>query len=283
MRAVRNVQWQRTHTELEAILLESRHIKGYKPRFNKVSSEYRPRSFLRLGWIAGAPWITVVHYVRNDGARYYGPFASRREAETVAEILVRLYGASPSAFKKPERLAGVGLTAARIGGRLSEPGVEHVQTFLSGEGVHVQDALECRMQRASSTQEYERASRYRDWQKLIVELSVGRYFSGRSVLERHGAALIVRDKVTEIHLFAFGCPVITVVMPKDAPLLRKCVHKLVTIAATPPEILPRDHVDGIALFGQWVRKEFEQIQMVLLTQGMNAEHFEQDIRNNSGV
>ena len=48
MRAVQDITYEETGSELSALLLESRKIKELYPRFNSLDRRYKPQSFLRL-------------------------------------------------------------------------------------------------------------------------------------------------------------------------------------------------------------------------------------------
>lgn len=278
VRATRDIDWQTTDTELEAVLLESREIKAHKPRFNRAAIDYRHRPSLRLGYIKNAPWVTVVHYVRNDGATYFGPFGSRREAETIAAILVRIYGASPSSFQPAERLAGVGLTAARIGGRIVNEEIEQVRAFLAGDYSRVLEKLDLRMRLASAKQKYELALQYRDWHAFVEALPPAMDFSGRSILKRHGAAVLPNENGWELHLFAFGCPVKTLVLPRNTALPRSTVDELIQVLAASRERLSVQHITEMALFAQWLRQVDGRVRLVWLTGLEQVRDFERDIR-----
>ena len=274
VRATRDIDWQTTGTELEAVLLESREIKAHKPRFNRAAVDYRHRPSLRLGRIKKAPWVTVVHYVRNDSAEYFGPFGSRREAETIAAILVRIYGASPSSFQPAERLAGVGLTAARIGGRIEDNKVERTRAFLAGDYSEVLAKLESRMRRASDKQKYELALQYRDWHAFVEALPSATAFAGRSIPDRHGAAILANENGWELHLFAFGCPVKTLAVPRNTDLPECAVDELIQALAAPGERLSVQHITEMALFAQWLRQVADRVRLVWLTGLEQVREFE---------
>ena len=261
LRRVRTVTWETTATELQALLLESRYIKEFQPRYNRASRRYRNHPFLRLGLIQGTPWLTVINHIRQDGAAYYGPLGSRQEAESATEALVRLYGKSPSEFKGLERVGGVGLTAARVGGRLTKSGAVKVASFLRGDGQLVLKELESRMWTASEALKYEWASRYRNWIELLEHLLERPQFAGRSLFERHGVALLRRDDQGELHFFACGRPVDCLVWPQPASVLTESVHGLEQAASALPERLSVQQVDEVRIFLHWMHDMREHLRV----------------------
>ena len=274
VRAVRDVRWQTTATELQAILLESNQIKEHKPAYNRAAIEYARRPSLRLGTIQSALWVTVVHYVRDDGAAYYGPFGSQMEAETIAAILVQIYGAAPASTRLSNRIAGVGLTAARIGGRLEEDGFELAKAFLVGDREDILHKLDARMRMASARQKYELAGQYRNWHMFVEALSLPDAFNRRSILDRHGAALFNSGEQFELHLFAQGRPVRTLVVPTGEPLPSGAASALYDAVAAPRERLSRRHINEVALFAHWLRQVADTVRLVWLDAETTRADFE---------
>jgi excinuclease ABC subunit C len=63
-----------THTELEALILESTLIKKHHPRFNIILRDDKNYPYLRFDLKSEYPRIEVVRRLRKDGATYYGPY-----------------------------------------------------------------------------------------------------------------------------------------------------------------------------------------------------------------
>jgi DNA polymerase III subunit epsilon len=77
-------------TTLEARVRELRLIAQHKPRYNRRSRRPESETWLKLT-VEAAPRLSVVRSVVDDhaeGARYLGPFTSRRSAEAAAEVLL---------------------------------------------------------------------------------------------------------------------------------------------------------------------------------------------------
>ncbi len=273
VRRVRTITWEATRTELQAMLLESRYIKEAQPRFNRTSRQYRNYPFLRLGLIQGAPWLTVINHIRQDGAAYYGPLSSRQEAESVAEALIRLHGATPSSFKDPRRIGGIGLTAARIGGRLTESGAVQVAAFLRGDGQLVLEALERRMLTASQALKYEWASRYRNWIGLLRRLMDRSYFVGQPLFERHGVALLQQDETVEVHFFVCGRPIDVAVWPADASLLREQTERFMQAVFRLPEHLSMQQVDEVHILAHWMHDVRKHLSILSWVPGSDTDSF----------
>jgi len=91
MRAVCDITYEETGSELSALLLESKKIKEFNPRFNSMDRLYKPQSFLRLSLDEAFPQLTFSREPAQDGGEYFGPFKSRDAAEALLEILNRAF------------------------------------------------------------------------------------------------------------------------------------------------------------------------------------------------
>ncbi|MCC7046087.1 MAG: excinuclease ABC subunit UvrC [Alphaproteobacteria bacterium] len=169
-----------THTEVEALLLESNLIKRLKPRYN-----------IRLLDDKSFPFILVARdhpfprAVKHRGARaipgaYYGPFAS---AQAVGRTLVALQRAfllrncSDSVFASRTRPClqyQIKRCAAPCVGRIDEQAygalVDEAEAFLGGRSREVQERLAADMHQASATLDFEQAARLRDRVRALAHV-----------------------------------------------------------------------------------------------------------------
>jgi len=65
-----------THTEKEALILESNLIKRHRPRYNVVLKDDKRYPSLRLNIAEAYPNLSIVRKIKDDGALYFGPYAS---------------------------------------------------------------------------------------------------------------------------------------------------------------------------------------------------------------
>ena len=275
---VREIDWIQTGTELEALLLESKLIKEHTPPFNRAGRTYRQRPFLRLGEIADAGWVTLVEHIRSDGAKYYGPMASRKEAILLARAMVALYGVSSDSFQPPER-TGVALGAVRIGGPLTREGFLNAIDFLEGEASDALAVTERGMHEASRRQEYELAAQLRDNQAVMESVDMRPNFLRTALLERTGAVLYVQKDSMEIHFMAHGIPVAHIIWPCDQEILDAAKAKFYSQVHQPPDRLSLQQVDAIRILGSWMFREREHISVLVLSAGDSFPTFEEALES----
>src|SRR5690606_10206057 len=83
-----------TDTEGEALLLENTLIKKHKPRFNIRLRDDKDFYSIRIDPRKPYPrleWVRTRTARHNDGAMYFGPFASSRAVKGTIRILQKLF------------------------------------------------------------------------------------------------------------------------------------------------------------------------------------------------
>jgi excinuclease ABC subunit C len=80
-----------THTEKEALILESNLIKKHHPRYNVILKDDKRYPCLRLDINSPYPNLTVARKLQKDGALYFGPFASARAVRETLKFIHRTF------------------------------------------------------------------------------------------------------------------------------------------------------------------------------------------------
>ncbi|RME37099.1 MAG: excinuclease ABC subunit UvrC, partial [Deltaproteobacteria bacterium] len=166
-----------TDTGKEALILENTLIKRHRPRYNINLRDDKTYVCLRLDLQEDFPTLQITRKVRNDGARYFGPFAS---AGAVRQTLKEIYRIFPLRHypiarcrrrQRPCLFHQIGQCSGPCHGLIS---FEDYQNLVKGavallEGRHseVVDRLRQRMQQASEAMQFEEAARLRDQIRAI--------------------------------------------------------------------------------------------------------------------
>jgi excinuclease ABC subunit C len=161
-----------THTEAEALLLESNLIKRLKPRYNVLLRDDKSFPFIRITTAHTWPQITKHRGAREGGDEYFGPFASAGAVNATLSQLARAFplrSCSDSVFAartRPCLQHQIKRCAAPCVGRIGEDDylalVNEVRAFLKGESRTIQARLVEKMQAASDALDFEAAAVYRD-------------------------------------------------------------------------------------------------------------------------
>jgi excinuclease ABC subunit C len=159
--------------EPEALLLESRLIKEFHPRYNVSFRDDKRFLMLKVNLNDPIPRFTLTRLKQDDGAKYFGPFPNSGALRSTLSLVRRQYhlrGCRP--LTPTERDYRHCLyahlkycTAPCIANVTREQYLEQVNAacdFLAGQCEEMQDSLESEMKKAAAGQEYERAAELRD-------------------------------------------------------------------------------------------------------------------------
>ncbi len=169
-----------THTEVEALLLESNLIKRLMPRYNVLLRD--DKSFPYILITGDHAWQQVTKYrgARTRPGEYFGPFASATAVNQTLTALQRAFllrSCSDSVFSsrtRPCLLYQIKRCSAPCVGRISREDydalVREARMFLSGKSQEIQRALSQRMQAASDGLAFETAAIYRDRIRALTQV-----------------------------------------------------------------------------------------------------------------
>jgi excinuclease ABC subunit C len=160
-------------SEPEALLLESRLIKEFHPRYNVSFRDDKRYLMLKVNFNDPIPRFTLTRIKQDDGARYFGPFPNSGALRSTLALVRRqfhLRGCRP--LTPTERDYRHCLyahlkycTAPCIANVTRDQYLEQVKAacdFLAGQCNEMQENLEGEMRKAAANQEYEKAADLRD-------------------------------------------------------------------------------------------------------------------------
>jgi excinuclease ABC subunit C len=170
--ATRNMEFVRTETEAEALLLEANLIKRLKPRFNVLLRDDKSFPYILIATEHEAAELRKHRGNRNKKGHYFGPFASAIAVKRTITALQRAFllrTCSDSFYKgrtRPCMLHQIKRCSAPCTGEISlgdyNELVDEARQFLSGKSKVVQDHLAEDMNKAAETLDFERAALLRD-------------------------------------------------------------------------------------------------------------------------
>ncbi|MEI7645710.1 MAG: excinuclease ABC subunit UvrC [Chloroflexales bacterium] len=85
-----------TQSELEALLLEMNMIKEHRPPYNILLKDDKTYPFIKVTLQEEWPRVFSTRAVAEDGARYFGPYASAGSVYKTLDMLNRLFAFRPS-------------------------------------------------------------------------------------------------------------------------------------------------------------------------------------------
>ena len=170
-----------TDTEAEALILENTLIKRYRPHFNARLKDDKTYPYLKIDLTEEFPRVYITRQVANDGARYFGPFATASSVRKTMDLIKKLFpyrsctktitGRDP----RPCLEYYIHRCVAPCSGLATEEEyaqvIQQVIMFMEGNTEAVTRELKKKMEAAAEELEFERAAVLRDQIKGIDQVA----------------------------------------------------------------------------------------------------------------
>src|SRR5712692_2002811 len=202
-----------THTEVEALLLESNLIKRLMPRFNVLLRDDKSFPFIAINAGHDFPQLSKHRGPQDKTSQYFGPFASAGAVNRTLIALQRAFllrSCSDSMFAsrtRPCLLYQIKRCSAPCVGRIDREGyarlVDEARNFLAGRGQDVQSELAHDMQAAAEALDYEAAARIRDRIRALTHVQGQQDINVQSVADADVIAAHQAGGQTCIQVFFF--------------------------------------------------------------------------------
>jgi excinuclease ABC subunit C len=159
--------------EPESLLLESKLIKEFHPRYNVSFRDDKRFLLLKVNLNDPIPNFTLTRLRKDDGARYFGPFVSSSGLRNTLTLVrrqfnlrgCRVFTPGEADYKHCLYAHLKYCTAPCIGNVTRDQYLEQVIAaceFLDGQCREMREQLEVEMRKAAAAQDYEKAADLRD-------------------------------------------------------------------------------------------------------------------------
>ena len=173
-----------THTEGEALLLESQLIKRHKPRYNISLRDDKSYPYVFISSFHDFPQLAYHRGAKKRKGRYFGPYPSASAVKETLKLLQKIFPVRQcedsyyNARSRPCLQHQIERCTAPCVGLISRDqykiDVDNTILFLNGQGGQLIDELVKKMQQAADKLEFEQAAAYRNQIQRL-----------RAVLEKH--------------------------------------------------------------------------------------------------
>ena len=171
--AICDFDFHLVRSEPEALLLESKLIKEFKPRYNISFRDDKRHLMLKVNVNDPIPNFAFARFKKDDGARYFGPFANAGALRSTLALVrrqfnlrgCRVFTPGEADYKHCLYAHLKYCTAPCVGNVTREQYLEQVKAaceFLEGQCREMQDQLETEMKKAAMAQDFEKAAGLRD-------------------------------------------------------------------------------------------------------------------------
>lgn len=270
-----------TQSELEALLLEMNLIKQHRPRYNILLKDDKTYPYIKVTLNEDWPRIFATRTVLDDGARYFGPYASAGSVYTTLDLLNRVFAFRPpyeckdDKFNRHRKLGKPCLyyqmkrcLGPCVPGLVTQEdyraAIRAACRFLEGKTEQIVRDLRREMEAAAEALNFERAAYLRD-QIIAVEKISERQQVLRTVDEDQDVIALAREDGSAVVqvLFIRGGKLINAEPftlqgaedESDAALLASFITQFYDRAPqTPPTLLLADHVEEPMIIAAWLEQ-----------------------------
>lgn len=171
--AICDFDFHLVRSEPEALLLEGKLIKEFKPRYNISFRDDKRFLMLKVNLNDPIPNFTFARFKKDDGARYFGPFVNATAARNIVMLARRQFNLRGCRVFTPGEAdykhclyAHLKYCTAPCVGNVTLPQyLEQVKAacdFLEGQCHEMRGQLEVEMKKAAAAQDFEKAASLRD-------------------------------------------------------------------------------------------------------------------------
>ena len=179
---VYDFEFMTVKNEAESLLTEASLIKKYKPHFNILMRDDKRYLALRADPTAAWPRFACCRIVRDDGARYFGPFPSAPVVRAAKDFVEKRWGIRECECLVPDEEAHrhclanvIRRCSAPCLGKISQDEYrarfEEACAFLEGKKPEVLAEVEAEMKAAAAKGDFEKAARVRDTIFALKEMT----------------------------------------------------------------------------------------------------------------
>ncbi len=208
-----SMEFVTTHTEAEALLLESNLIKRYAPKYNILLRDDKSFPFILVTGEHEFPQVLKHRGAQKKKGDYFGPFASVWAVNETLAVLQRAFllrTCTDSVFAnrtRPCLLHQIKRCAAPCVDKVSSKDyktlVSQARNFLSGGSQQIQKDFAQKMQEASDALEFEIAGQYRDRIRALTRVQARQDINMQGVDEADVIAAHQEGGITCIQVFFF--------------------------------------------------------------------------------
>jgi len=177
VREIRDVDYLRTESEVDALLAEARLIKDIQPKYNQDLKDDKTFPYLEIRTREDFPRVAVTREPKSRSTRLYGPFASAGGLRGAVQVLQKIFkfrtctleireGDDRWRWFRPCLLASIEQCTAPCAMRISKEeyrkDIRRFQQVLEGKRTSLLKEMRGEMEAAAAARRFEEAARLRD-------------------------------------------------------------------------------------------------------------------------
>lgn len=163
-----NLEWHTVRSEPEALLLEGKLIKEFRPKYNIAFRDDKRFLMVKVDMAEVWPRFRLARFKREDNARYFGPYADAGALRQTLYFMRKRFGiltfgrGEPSPRELKSSTFQVLIKMSGLNPEGYRQRVEEACEFLVGQAKELFAELEAEMRRAAEKLDFERAAELRN-------------------------------------------------------------------------------------------------------------------------
>ncbi len=294
LQSVKDIKTIEMGSELEALLRESEMIKALQPVYNVQLRNYELYPFIKIDVQHPFPRVYSSKEVAADGARYFGPFRSRRVVDLTIELVQKVFPVRTCIRSLPPQAKASdpclrlhldrcpGPCRGGVDSAEYHQVIEQICAFLGGEREDLLERLRRQMHEAAHNLNFERAAWFRDAIRSADEVLIGqRLITG--AVEANNLFIMYPSAIeghNEIFLIRHGRLVQQRSVPHEPAAMKQAIYELLDIAATlgdAPSIVGKAEVDQINIISRWIHRHSDDRAFFTFQSALTDEQAARDL------
>lgn len=166
--SVWDLEWHTVRSEPEALLLEGKLIKEFRPKYNISFRDDKRFLLVKVELAEEWPRFRLARFQKEDGARYFGPYVDSGALRQTLQFMRKRFGiltfgrGAPTERELKSSTFQVFAKISNFGTGQYREQVEKACEFLAGQNRELLHELEEEMQKAAAKLDFERAAELRN-------------------------------------------------------------------------------------------------------------------------
>ena len=166
--AIWDFEWHLAGSEPEALLLEGRLIKEFRPRYNVSFRDDKRFLMVKVDMADEWPRFRLSRFKKDDNARYFGPFAHSGALRQTLTFMRKKFGVltfgrgTPTERELKSSTYQVPMKLADTNAEQYRERIERACEFFTGQSKELLQILEDEMKKAATALDFERAAEMRN-------------------------------------------------------------------------------------------------------------------------
>ncbi len=269
---IADIEFILTGSAQEALLLEATLVKRHQPFYNVRLKDDKHYPYLKIDVAEDWPRVQITRRIGDDGARYFGPFASAGSVRRTLDLVKKLFpwrsctkeitGDDPRPCLEYFIHRCIGPCASLCTKEEYATVIKQTIMFLEGRTDEITRDLRREMQKASADLEYERAARLRDQVQAIDRTTERQVMEvrDRTDMDVFGLAREEQEAYVQVFFVRKGLIIGRDIFQldgtageTDAEILRSFVEQFYESAPfVPARVLLPVKIDDTDLIAQWL-------------------------------